>query len=121
MRRDMELIRKILLEAEQDESDHGLSDFLIPGYTTDQVGYHVYLLKNAGLVEGPIHFASGSVKVEFYGINRLTFAGHEFLDSIRSDSVWAKVKGKLDEFGGTASLVVIQQLAEHVMKAGLGI
>lgn len=110
MKRDMDLIRKILLEAEQDNSDHGLSDFLIPGFTQEQIGYHVYLLKNAGLVEGYIGFDNGSVNVGSYDINRMTFAGHDFLDAIRDDVVWTKRKEKVIEFGVGAFLELVKTL-----------
>lgn len=115
MKRDMDLIRRILLEAEQDDSDQGLSDFLIPGYSADQIGYHVNLLKNAGLIEANIGFDNGSVKVGSYDINHMTFAGHDFLDDIRNDSVWVRVQEKLAKVGGDASLEVVRTLAAQIV------
>lgn len=115
MKRDLDLIRKILLEAERDESESGLVDFLIPGYSHDQIGYHVYLLKDAELIEGHIGFDNESVKVGSCGIYRVTSAGHDFLDDIRNDSVWARVKDKLERFGGDASLEVVKTLAAQIV------
>jgi hypothetical protein len=50
LKRDMELVRKILLHAEKAESgsvDDGLD---IEGYTEHQIAHHVYLMEQAGLV-----------------------------------------------------------------------
>jgi len=50
MKRYMELIRKILLVAESAPDGWGPDVPRIEGYTVDQIGYHVYLLADAGLV-----------------------------------------------------------------------
>ena len=49
MKRDMDLIRKILLlmEVEPQRKVPG-----IEGYTSEQIGHHVYLMMQAGLIEG---------------------------------------------------------------------
>lgn len=121
MKRDMDLIREILLEVEQHDGDRDIGHIEIEGFSQDDIRYNVYLLDQAGFIQGCILLGIGSIKPCGFAILGMTWAGHDFLDAIRSDSVWAKVKGKLEEYGGAASFVVIQQLAEHVMRAGLGI
>ena len=45
----------------------------------------------------------------------LTARGHDFLDSIRSPSVWGKVKQQLAVVGGSASLEVVKTIAKKAV------
>lgn len=49
MKRDIELIRKILLEVEKDNSPTSWITIVIENYPEDQISYHVKLLTEAGL------------------------------------------------------------------------
>lgn len=53
MKREMDLVRQILLKIEQHE--HGLAprDLAIDGHTDEQVAYHVHLMGQAGLLRWP--------------------------------------------------------------------
>lgn len=67
MKRDMELIRKILLETES--GNQHLESIQIDGYEDGLVRHAVWLLENAGYVNARA--------------NSLTWAGHDFLDAVR--------------------------------------
>ena len=54
-------------------------------------------------------------------VSRLTWEGHEYLDSVRDPKVWAKVTGKLKEVGGTASIDIVKALAIGFAKEKLGL
>lgn len=90
MKRDLDLIRYILTEAER-RGTPGLSYFEIPtpeGSSLPELLGHVDLLIDAGFVRGEYSGAhSGKCHVE-----RLTWAGHEFLKAMGDDSVWVKAK-----------------------------
>ena len=47
MKRDMDLVRKILLECEQQESGFPPEKLEIEGYSDAQLGYHVHLMGEA--------------------------------------------------------------------------
>jgi hypothetical protein len=49
-------------------------------------------------------------------VNPSVRQGHDFLDTIRSESVWRETKRRLGEKGITASVEVIKSLAESVAK-----
>ena len=53
MHRDLDLIRTILLELEQHDLGLPMRDLRVqaPGYTHDQISYHVKILAEAGYVE----------------------------------------------------------------------
>jgi hypothetical protein len=55
------------------------------------------------------------------GTPRLTWDGHEFLDSIRDDSVWSAVKKRLAPIGGSVSIGVLRAVAVEVVKSRLGL
>jgi hypothetical protein len=57
MERDMDLVRQILLRLEK-RTDTG--PLQIDGYTAEQIGFHVWLMNDAGLIKrGQRDFAGG--------------------------------------------------------------
>lgn len=50
-------------------------------------------------------------------ISSLTWNGHEFLDNVRNDTVWAKLKRAVAEKGGAVSFDVLKALALSYAKA----
>lgn len=90
MKRDWDLIRRILLKLEEKANN---TDFLLssdfPPFDSPKVAYHFELLYQAGLIVGePIRTIGHS---DFYA-QALTWQGHELLDKIRQDTVWNKIK-----------------------------
>ncbi|WP_186121166.1 DUF2513 domain-containing protein [Burkholderia gladioli] len=109
MKRDMDLIRELLLKLESLPMERG--DVLIisaddqevqvQGYDDNQIDYHLSLINEAGLID-----SAGAGSMTGYGFRRLSWAGHDFLDSIRSPDVWAKTKeGALAAGGFTIELL----------------
>jgi hypothetical protein len=89
MKRDMDLIRMLLLQQEDGKKPPGLDEY--PG---EVQAYHAGLLIDAGLVEGQTA-PGGQGEIIGAVITRLTWAGHDFLDAARSDTVWNKAKEKV--------------------------
>ena len=123
MKRDMDLMRNILLRIEE-QSDvppkklH-TDDFADLHKDLYVISLHIDLMCDAGLVE------IFDVNIEHDGfkdfaISRLTLAGYEYLDAIRNRKVWVNVKKKIEVIGG-ATLDVIKQLAIKELSKELGI
>ena len=92
MKRDWDTIREILIKLEDAPTPSDtiqLSSF--PMERADEISYHMELLIEAGLVDGHMSKTLGRGPQHFFA-SRLTWNGHEFLDSIRSDTVWQKTK-----------------------------
>ncbi len=91
MKRDMDIIRDILLALEnKPDTSSTKSEEELPGIPlTPIVWYHLGLLLDAGLIKGGRDEQRGSPEIYF---ERLTWAGHEFLDVIRNDSIWQRLK-----------------------------
>ena len=77
------------------------------------------LLIEAGLVLGQVINTLGP-EVQDFIVERLTWDGHEFLDSIRSDTVWQKTKKMFTEQGLSMSFDLIKEGAKQVASTLLG-
>ena len=93
MKRDMDVVRSLLLRA---EAAAGQVDVHDPVET-----YHVHIMINGGLLEGHIITEMGSDQPLESCIHNLTWAGHEFLDAARSDTLWHKAKDKVIKPGAS--------------------
>ena len=93
MQRDMDLIRKILLYIESKEDDHPIIEAPFDGYDEITFLEHYHLLYEAGLIRGETICSTSTpdriVKIIPFG---LTWAGHDFTDSIKNDGIWNKAK-----------------------------
>lgn len=90
MKRDPELIKKILEAYEAIEIPGADSWLDIQGYTDEAIYYHNQLLADEKLVEGKF----SRTHDQSYTIipYRLTNKGHDLLDIARKDSLWEKAK-----------------------------
>lgn len=96
MKRDMDLVRKILF-AMEDGPALAPDDFEIEGYDDETVSYHLAIMGEAGL----LLVLDSSTLAEFSTLPvRMTWAGHEFLEAVRDDSRWNQVKGQMNKVGG---------------------
>jgi len=86
MKRDMNIIRKILLNAEDDVYPYG-APVVLDGVDVRTCAYHVALMIDAGLIDGKVT-PSNYCPYETARIDRLTNAGHDFADGIRKDTIW---------------------------------
>ena len=134
MKRDMDLIRTILLEIEEDANINGrfiVSDADLRQDNTDAptIQYHLRLLMDAGYIEGhDAHKLTGEIilpkpeaglprreDMPAIQITRMTWEGHDFLESVRDDKVWQKTKGYLKDIGGVG-IDVLKDVAKAVVK-----
>ncbi|MBM3775142.1 MAG: DUF2513 domain-containing protein [Acidobacteria bacterium] len=119
MKRDLNLIRKMVLAIE--DAPTGFAPSLsFDGYTEVQVGYHAYLLVDAGLAKGTDVTTMGSRAPQAL-ITSLTWAGHEFTEAARDESQWKKTLATVKEKGGAITFEVLKQLLSILMKDRFGI
>lgn len=120
MQRNMDLIREILLALEKHPHGFVKGMVSIEGYDEEEIGYHAYLAKEAGLIRGAAtsHQGSESPSVMPSG---LTWEGHEFVESARQPERWAKARAAIGKVGGVAMPVWISLLTELARKQlGIG-
>ncbi|MEE4288434.1 MAG: DUF2513 domain-containing protein [Erythrobacter sp.] len=92
MKRDMDLIREMLLWMEaQDDRVILLTHFAVFRDDSELTLGHIALLQSAGFVDEPQR-----------AVLRITWEGHEFLDKVRDPEIWRKTKegaSKLNSWG----------------------
>lgn len=118
MRRDMDLIRELLLKLEAAKCDpnsvyifySGDDEISVDGFSHEEIEYHLSLIAEAGLVD-----QGGSGAMEGFMFSRLSWAGHDFVDSVRSPEIWAKTKKGVDAAGGL-TLDLLKDLAKGFIK-----
>ena len=108
MKRDLDLIRRILLniEAEGEDSSRraGFANIADDGYDPEAIQYHMQLMHDAGLI-----VADELVPGQWWP-ERITWAGHEFIDLARNDTLWQATKRDVESKVGSAPFQVVHDL-----------
>ncbi|MFA6815994.1 MAG: DUF2513 domain-containing protein [Lentisphaeria bacterium] len=112
MKRDMDIIRNLLIEL---EDASGLIDREDPSGA-----YHITLILDADLAKGAPCFDGQGMPVHGT-LTRLTWAGHEFLDAMRDDTIWKKVKEKALAPAASWTFSILLEYARIEIKSRLGI
>lgn len=121
MKRDMDLVRELLLTLESYPSEYGdvfsfkLGDreMAMEGRTDSEIMYHLELLRAHDLVECP-----GSQPMTGITFSGLTWAGHDFADSVRDSKIWHATKEGAEKAGGWTFDLLIA-LAKGLVKKKL--
>jgi len=115
--RDMDLIRELLLRFEQNDTS------LPEGRTMKDVGYHVKQMIDAGLIEGQVIEAPspGKLAPKDFFVRDITPKGHDFLDAIRNDTFWAKLKNEFQKKAVAVTVELVILCAKELSKSMLGL
>ena len=114
MKRDMDLCRKILFAIEEKHIDTPIYDLKIENYSIEQIAYHCKILHEANLIFDYKAIYGGNHIVNF-GVGALTWAGNEYLDKIRNETIWNKIKDTLGEKGIPLAFESTARLATHII------
>lgn len=114
MKRDMDVVRELLLRIEA--APQRPSWKAIVTSTDDAVSdnelWHLKLMEDAGLVASKPIFFQGHRLPEMLEI---TWEGHDFLDSVRDPKIWEKTKKGAEAAGGF-TLELMKDLAKGLLK-----
>ena len=115
------IIRDVLLRLEAINTPNTvLNANQFSQYPEQEVAYNMRLLSQAGYIEANIKESkSGDGRISVALARSLTNAGHDLLDTIRNDTVWAKVQEKFKSKGidMTFDLVIMagKKIAENFL------
>lgn len=124
LKRDIDLVREILLAIERDPRMHGgqtegamtwlaasAADFGLDRavHSDEEVAYHVRMLIEEGFVTG---------RKQFPLVGALTWKGHEFLDTVRDGEIWRQTKDTAAK-AGAYSLQALFAIATEIAKQKL--
>jgi hypothetical protein len=119
MKRDFELVRKILLQVESTPAGFGPIALEFPDeYDQALVNEHVDLLLQANLIQGKlVRSMQGIIGMAIQG---LTWEGHEFLEAAAKDTLWKKALEAAKEKGLALTLDVLKELLKSLaLKAAI--
>lgn len=114
MKRDMDIVRRIFFAVE------GASGPVeqIADCPDSIFSYQTALLIEAGLVKGDV--SDGHDLQPLGGsIFRLTWAGHDFLDAARNDTVWHTAKEKILKPGASWTFDLLKETLKAIAKQQL--
>ena len=124
MKRDLNLVREILLKLEPlpahfDEPvtlTVGQGPLAIDGRSPDEIGYHLRVMAQGDLIRrGEIN--KGTMSFPYYG---LTWEGHEILDDVRDPEIWRKTKERAKAVG-SVGLGFLWEIAKLEVRTKLGL
>lgn len=117
VRRDMDLVRSILLKIDEAPQPISLTDLMGGEQTEDEINrwdYHVRMLvEQAGFLSGEDAWTYDGP--DWSELN-LTWAGHEFLDTIRNPEIWKQTKAGAAKAGGW-TLKTLADIASAIIKS----
>lgn len=119
MKRNIGLIRDLLIFAEEQEDSWFAKEIAIGGWDQKEIVYNVGLALDAGFLSGEDASLLGPNGKDFH-IDGMTYEGHEFLDQIRTDDVWNKVKAMATEKGVGLTVDIVKKLALKVIDQLIG-
>ncbi|SFI79201.1 DUF2513 domain-containing protein [Planctomicrobium piriforme] len=118
MKRDLEVIRKLLLRIESYE------DVELPDIDQRVRSFHLLMLQERNFTKGiaVVEIKNGDPQVQqTMEYVRLTSDGYNFLDSIRDDGIWKKTKERVAEVGGGVTFDVLASIATYFVMQKLGV
>jgi hypothetical protein len=118
MKRDMDLVRKLLLKIEEKTDSDLIYEVELEDYDKDLIEYHLELLQDARLIKAYFQNMSDGRRT-FNSVERITWKGHEFLDAARDESVWIKAKQKFKEKGESFSLDLMKEILLGVLRSNI--
>lgn len=92
MKRNLDLVRAILLDVEARGTPLELIDPEVDGFNELEISYHVMLLEDSGLIRAMDRTAIGIFR---WSAGALTWRGHELLEYLRDDALWQTAKSEV--------------------------
>ena len=117
MQRKMDLVRMILMRMEDSASGRAAQGFGIQGFSPAEIGYHVYIMMQEGLIEGSDVTGTASAGLPQAIATRLTWKGHEFLDLARDQERWNRARAIIARVGSAPISVWVKVLTDLLLQS----
>ena len=119
MKRDFDLIRRILTDIENVPAGKSLDKISYPEYDEPFIYEHVNILEEAGLIKAKI--LKAGTRIAAVHITGLTWSGHDFLDAAKDDNIWNKAKENVLKPGASITFGLLLEWLKIEAKQKLGI
>ena len=115
-----ELVREVLLTVEEYLPDRESEIVWPSNVSEEELDYHCMILIDAGLLKGKYSRTFGGSY--FVYVERLTPYGHEYVDTLRNETVFREVQKQLNvRKVASVSIDVLMQLAKKAMREMVGL
>lgn len=115
MERDIDLVRRIVLEVAKLPSNTSLTE--LEGVDPATFVQHAQWLEQAGLIEATFHLPHAAERRKAF-IRSLTWAGCEFRDAMRDESLWKKAKEAFVKPAASFSLELLKDFLIAEVRKG---
>lgn len=87
-------------------------------YTPKDIAYTIYKLAEAEyIIAGELHH---DIRQYYYSVRSITYSGHEFIESVRTDKKWTEIKKVCSVIGGVA-LSTIKAISQGMTTAAINV
>lgn len=118
MKRNMELVRDILLTIEDAKPFECIRNMKINGFDKQEIAYHCELLYQAGFIKDYHGEECNNYDgVIYFTVQDLTWEGQDFLETIREKTVWENTKNVIREKGLPMVVGTIKTIANAFITA----
>lgn len=121
MRRNMDLVREILIETSKSDKEVRASDIAEKSskYSLEEIIYNIRIMGEGNLIN--VYIDEREVGVVDAYVMDLTWHGNEFLDSISSNEIWEKIKNNFSDKIINIPFDILTSLAKLYLKSKLGL
>ena len=116
MKRNLDLIREILLAIEEQHEYGPIYGLSIPDHSMNEVAYHCKLLYEHGFIDD-YGDEPGDEELLDFGVGGLTWEGADYLEQVRDNSRWGKVKKTMKEKGIPLTVEFVKETVNTMMAA----
>lgn len=121
MRRNLDLVRQLLLWMEARPEGRNVAWRIeIVGFTDEEIGYHAYLMNQAGLITAADATFSEHHSPHWVPMS-ITWAGHEFIAASRNFELWERAKKNVIGPAAGATFAVLLEWMKQEAKTRLGL
>lgn len=105
----------ILFKIETKYRSIALYNLNIDGFDLDTVAYHCKILADACLLDSyePTY---GDDRIYAFSVGSLTWAGHDFLDKIRENTLWNRTKDNASPMSLEVIVIIIKWLTSFLSR-----
>lgn len=114
MKRDLDLVRSILVYVEKAERDVDAESLVTDRWPLETVSYHVRLMAHHGLLDLSQDVLDMNGETVALSVSGLTWDGQDYLEAVRDNRVWNRTKKAVSEAVGSTTFEVVKQAAVMV-------
>jgi 7-keto-8-aminopelargonate synthetase-like enzyme len=120
MKRDMDLVRRILILHENADGKQSIASICNDGYSDEQIGHHTFLIGQHGLLATVESQGDGDPYPSAVALY-VTWSGHDFLELARKPAIWETAKRKLADAGVGCTIELLKQALIATSKQALAL